>query len=77
MSAEHTPWPAAWFDIVSPAQLIETAIYMQEDARYLYQCADMYRDAGNNFMAIRVQVNAAYSAALARAAIARYTEGQS
>ena len=46
---------------------LDAAIWFQEDAEYLYRSARQYRDAGDNWMAARVQENAAHSAALARA----------
>jgi hypothetical protein len=49
------------------------AIWLQEDAEYLYGCARRYRDAADNWMAARVQENAAHSAALARAEVEAIT----
>lgn len=42
------------------------AIWLQNDAEFLYRCAAAYRSEGNEWMASQVQENAAYSAKLAR-----------
>ena len=63
--------PPAWAHTMSHTELTEAATWLQEDAAYLYRQARIFRDAGNDFLATRVQENAAHSAALARAAIVR------
>ena len=44
----------------------DAAIWLQNDAAYLYRCADAARAAGDAWLASRVQDNAAHSAKLAR-----------
>ena len=48
----------------------ETAEWFQVDAEYLYRMARVYREAGNDRLAAKVQDNAAHSAEQARIAIA-------
>jgi hypothetical protein len=47
----------------------DEAIWLQNDARYLYLMSGVHRDCGNHWLAKLVQENAAHSAALARAAM--------
>lgn len=44
----------------------EAAVWFQIDAAYLHRCADAYREQGDDWLAIRVQNNAAHSARMAR-----------
>jgi hypothetical protein len=44
----------------------EAAEWFQVDAEYLYRMARTYREAGKDWIAIKVQNNAAYSAEQAR-----------
>lgn len=81
MSAPHTSerpedalqLPPAWLHTMAQTEPSEAAIWLQEDAAYLYLKAGIFRDAGNDFLATQVQENAAHSAGLARAAIAKAT----
>lgn len=59
----------AWMIALSPTELIDAAIWLQNDAQYLYRMARVHRDTGNKFCAAQVQDNAAHSASLARAAL--------
>ena len=63
----------AWLHRMSQTELTEAAVWLQEDAAYLYLKARSFRDAGNDFLATQVQENAAHSAGLARAAMAKGT----
>lgn len=51
----------------SPEELKEGALWMQADARYLYRVVGQFLAIGDNWVASKVQENAAYSAAMARA----------
>lgn len=57
----------AWMDASTVEELHEGAIYLQRDASWLYAAAAKYRDTpGQEWIAVRVQVNAAHSAKMAR-----------
>lgn len=67
MSAQPTAMQE-WLHAASIEQLREGAIWLQVDSRGLYEAADRYRSTGQDWLAAKVQENAAYSAAAARAA---------
>ena len=77
MSAAHTPgkfWVETWLETSTPDELLEGAIYMQDDARHLYSAADHYRSThGKEWIASRVQESAANSSRIARSAFNKAT----
>ena len=67
-AAKHTP---QGLHASPPPELLAAAAWLQEDAMYLYASAAKDRDEGRTWITARVQENAARSAALARAVLAK------
>jgi hypothetical protein len=61
----------AQMERMTPEELRDAAVWLQNDAAYLYRCADLYRADGKNWVATQVQQSAAHSASLARSVIAQ------
>ena len=76
MIHKRTPMLPSWMDRASREDILEAAVWYQEGACRLYALADYHRNAGSDNTAIRVQRDAADSALLARAALAKATGSQ-